>query len=499
MYADMEQWNDIRRRVLVEGVSKRSILRETGMHWRTLNKILTHSEPPGYQKSKPRERPQIGPFEKRILQILEDDLKIPRKQRHTSKRIWERIRDEHGYGGAYSTVRAAVRRLIQKNQEVFVPLKHPPGEAQVDFGFALARIGGHLRKIPFFVMALPYSDAVFVMVFERENTESFQEGHVQAFEFFKGVPHRISYDNTKIAVSKILGGGERKLTYGFLQLKSHYLFDHHFCRPARGNEKGVVEGLVKYTRLNFMVPVPQVRDFNELNTYLKQRCQEELKRRLRGKPHPKEVLLSEDQGAMIPLPVSPFEAARKTSTTSSSLSLVRFDCNDYSVPVCWAHHSITVKGFCWEVVLHAQGREVARHPRIWDKQRVCFEPVHYLALLERKPGALDYALPLDQWELPEAFTTLRKRLENQYASEGVREYIQILRLLEKHSMPALMKAVSKALEYGAITRDAVAQFLYPQEQWREQTFNLDGYPHLKQVWIKSPDLNAYTQLVGGVR
>ena len=132
------------------------IIRETGMHWRTLNKILTHSEPPGYQKSKPRERPQIGPFEKRILQILEDDLKVPRKQRHTSKRIWERIRDEHGYGRAYSTVRVAVRRLIQKNQEVFVPLKHPTGEAQVDFGFALARVGGHLRKIPYFVMALPY-------------------------------------------------------------------------------------------------------------------------------------------------------------------------------------------------------------------------------------------------------------------------------------------------------------------------------------------------------
>ncbi|MDB4350366.1 hypothetical protein OAB11_00130 [Verrucomicrobia bacterium] len=126
------------------------------MHWRTLNKILTHSEPPGYQKSKPRERPQIGPFEKRILQILEDDLKVLRKQRHTSKRIWERIRDEHGYGRAYSTVRVAVRRLIQKNQEVFVPLKHPTGEAQVDFGFALARVGGHLRKIPYFVMDLPY-------------------------------------------------------------------------------------------------------------------------------------------------------------------------------------------------------------------------------------------------------------------------------------------------------------------------------------------------------
>ena len=118
MYVDMEQWNDIRRRVLVEGVSKRSILRETGMHWRTLNKILTHSEPPGYQLTKPRERPKIGPFEDRIKQILEDDLKVHKKQRHTAKRIWERLRDENGYQGAYSTVRQAVRRLTQKNQDV---------------------------------------------------------------------------------------------------------------------------------------------------------------------------------------------------------------------------------------------------------------------------------------------------------------------------------------------------------------------------------------------
>jgi transposase len=253
------------------------------MHWRTLNKILTHSEPPGYQLTKPRERPKIGPFEDRIKQILEDDLKIHNKQRHTAKRIWERLRDENGYQGAYSTVRQAVRRLTQKNQEVFVPLKHPPGQAQVDFGHAWACIEGHLQKIPFFVMSLPHSDAVFVMAFERENTESFQEGHVQAFEFFNGVPNRITYDNTTIAVSRIMSSRQRRLTHGFPQLKSHYLFDHHFCRPARGNEKGVVEGLVKYTRLNFMVPVSQVRDFEELNVQLKKRCQEELKRRLRGK------------------------------------------------------------------------------------------------------------------------------------------------------------------------------------------------------------------------
>ena len=251
---------------------------------------------------------------------------------------------------------------------------------------------------------------------------------------------------------------------GFLQLQSHYLFGHHFCRVARGNEKGVTEGLVKYARPNFMVPVPTVRDFCALNERLRESCQRDLQRRLRGKSGPKVELLKEDQAVMRELPPTPFEAAPQVSTRATSLSLVRFDRNDYSVPVCWAHHAVVVKGFCWEVRRHVQGREVTRHPRCRDKERVCFEPVHYLALLETKPGALDYALPLARCDLPACFEVLRRRLETDRQGEGVREYIRVLRLLEKHTMGTLRQAVEKALEHRAITCDAVAQFLYPREE-----------------------------------
>ena len=163
----MEQWTEIRRRVLVEGVSKRQILRETGMHWSTLQKILTHSAPPGYRQTQPRPQPKIGPYRERIQQILMADRELPRKQRHTAKRIWERLQEE-GYTGGYTAVKEAVRETEQQNQEVFVPLVHRPGEAQVDFGEALVRLGGKLRVVKFFLMALPYSDAFFVMAFERE-------------------------------------------------------------------------------------------------------------------------------------------------------------------------------------------------------------------------------------------------------------------------------------------------------------------------------------------
>ena len=496
MYRNMDEWSEIRRRVLVEGVSRRQILRETGMHWRTLRKILTHSEPPGYRQQQPRPRKKLGAFLERIQQILKEDQALPRKQRHTAKRIWERLR-EAGFTGGYTVVKDAVRELTQKSQEVFVPLTHPPGEAQVDFGHALAKVNGRLRKVAFFVMALPYSDASFVMAFERECTETFWEGHARACEFFGGVPRRITYDNTTVAVSKILGR-ERQLTRGFLQLKSHYLFAHHFCRVARGNEKGVVEGLVKFTRLNYFVPVPQVRDLAELNTQLHQRCVADRERRLRGQPGPKAQLLLDDQKAFLPLPATPFEACRRVSTTASSLSLVRFDGNDYSVPVRWAHHPIVAKGYFDRVVLCGDGQEVAQHARIWEKEQVCFEPLHYLALLETKPGALDHARPLAGWTLPECFALLRRRLEAEREGEGTREYIKVLRLLELHPLPKLRAAVEAALPVGAITRDAVAQFLYPREDWRTTLFSLDGHPHLRHVRVAKPNLAAYAELVGGM-
>ena len=497
MYRNMDDWSEIRRRVLVDGVSQREILRETKMHWKTLSKILSHSEPPGYRQQKPRCKTKLGPFLGRIEQILKEDQAMPRKQRHTAKRLWERLRED-GFTGGYTAVKAVVRELTQRNQEVFVPLVHPPGEAQVDFGYALVKMNGQLRKVAFFVLALPYSDAVFVQAFDRECTETFWEGHVQAFGFFGGVPRRITYDNTRVAVSKILGGGkDRQLTRGFLQLKSHYLFNHHFCRIARGNEKGVVEGLVKFTRLNFFVPVPQVRDMAELNAYLRQRCTEDQQRRLRGQTGTKAQLLVEDRPAFLPLPATRFEACRQVSTTASSLSLVRFDGNDYSVPVEWAHHPVVAKGYCQEVVLCAAGGEVARHGRIWEAEKVCFEPLHYLALLERKPGALDYARPLLGWTLPECFALLRRRLEAERNGEGTREYIRVLRLLEQHPLAKLRAAVDQGLKVGAITRDAVAQFLYPREDWRGTLFSLDGHPHLQHVQVAAPDLHQYAALVGG--
>ena len=496
MYTDMDWWTRIRRRIKVDGVSKRQVMREEGIHWRTLEKVLTHSDPPGYRLKGPRKKPKIGPYIERIREIIRADKSVHKKQRHTAKRIFERIREE-GYEGGYTQVKEAVREIKRRTKEVYVPLSHPPGEAQVDFGEALVKMGGILRKVVFFVMALPYSDAFFLQAFERICTETWWEGHVKAFRFFGGVPRRITYDNDKTLVAQIIGAHERKLTRGFLQLQSHYLFDTHFCRVRRANEKGVVEGTVKFSRRNFLVPVPQVRDFDELNARLVEMCREDLKRKVRGKGAEKKALLREDRAAFFEEPQTPFDACRKVSTTASSLSLVRFDRNDYSVPVRYAHHPVVVKGYTDRVEICFKGQIIADHRRLWSQEDVSFDPVHYLALLERKPGALDHARPLEGWHLPECFDVLRKRLENALGKKGTGEYIRVLRLLEKHSPGAVTRAVEKGLKNGVIIRDGIAQYLFPQEEWGETKFSLAGREHLRYVKVAKTDISAYGTLLSG--
>ncbi len=492
----MEQWAAIRRRVLREGVSKRQILRETGMHWTTLEKILTHSAPPGYRLQQLRDKPKLGPFVDRIRVILRQDKQVPKKQRHTAKRIFERLREE-GYTGGYTVVKEAIVEIQRTSAEVFMPLVHRPGEAQVDYFFALARLGGVLQKVAIFLMALPYSDAFFMMAVPRECTESFWEGHVRAFAFFGGVPTRITYDNSKIAIEAIVGVHSRQLTDAFLQLSSHYLFDHHFCTVRRPNEKGLVEGTGGFARRNFLVPVPEAADYDALNASLLECCRSDLQRRLRGQVATKAELLRDDQAAFLPLPAAPFDACRKQAVRANSLSLVRFQSADYSVPVDCAHHLLTVKGY-WDRVEICRGvATVARHRRLWTKGEVVYEPRHYLPLLERKPGTLDHGRPLQALDLPECFAVLRRRLENELGHRGTKDYITVLRLLEKHSTRRVAAAVTRALATGAPSADVVAMYLYPDRRTEPGTFVLAGRPQLRAVQIAPPRPDAYRELLVG--
>ncbi len=481
----------MRRYVLTQGHSKRSACRKFDIHWQTLEKILEYPEPPGYRRVKQVGEKKIDRFLPILHQILEDDRKAPRKQRHTIRRIFEVLCQHHGFDGKLTVVGDAVRAWKRVHAQTFVPLSHPLGEAQVDFGEATIFLNGEAVKVALFVMSLPYSDAVFVRAYPRECTESFQDGHVRAFEFFGAVPTRISYDNSRIAVKKFVGSRKRELTDGFLRLQSHYLFDEHFCLVRKANEKGHVENLVGYTRRNFLVPIPQVRSFAELNEHLERCCRAELTRSLRGKETTKGQRLDEERSVMLPLKEEAFEARRVILAGANSLSLVRFDRNDYSVPVSWAHHRLTLVGDI-ETVRVMQGDQViAEHLRDWGREQVHFDPVHYLALLERRPGAFDVARPLEQWDLPPCFGILRRKLEADWGSKGTGQFIQVLRLLERASLGQLKQAVHKALELGTVIPDAVRVILEGLKEPPVALFSLDGRPHLSGVHVAKPDLSAY--------
>jgi hypothetical protein len=224
-----------------------------------------------------------------------------------------------------------------------------------------------------------------------------------------------------------------------------------------------------------------------------------LSRQLRGKEGPKEQLLAAERSSLQPLPTNDFEARRIELGQANSLSLVRFDGNDYSVPTANAHQPITIVGGLDEVQLVCRDQLVARHRRHWGSEHVTFDPVHYLALLERKPGAFDYARPLAEWDLPDAFAVLRRRFEAAWGENGVRHFIQVLRLLEKCSLDTLTAAVHRALAIGATTADAVRVLLEVTRESPVRLFRLDGRPHLAGVTVPRPDLTVYCALrQGGV-
>jgi len=390
-----------------------------------------------------------------------------------------------------------VREQKRRTKEVFVPLSHRSGHAQVDFGETLGVIGGVECKIHFFVMSLPHSDAVFVKGYPAETTEAFCDGHVSAFAFFEGIPQSILYDNTKIAVARILGDRTRVRTRRFTELQSHYLFDDKFGRPARGNDKGNVEGMVGYTRRNFMVPAPRYDSFDDLNAHLEARSLARQGDKLRGHSQTIGQRLISDIDALMGLPVSEYEACDHVSTRATSISMVRYKSSDYSVPVAFAHHDVHVRGFVHEVIIGCGNEIIARHKRSYAKADMIFDPLHFLPLIEQKVGALDQAAPLQGWDLPDVFATLHRLLEARMGKPGKREYVQVLRLLETFEMDVVQGAIRHAIDLGAIGYDAVKHLVLCRIEKRPPRLDLDFYPYLPKANVGTTRASSYMSLIGG--
>jgi transposase len=423
----------------------------------------------------------------------------PKKQQHTAKRIFERLRDEHGFEGGLTIVKEYVAGWRQRAQEMFVPLTHPPGHAQADFGEAIGIIGGIERKVHFFAFDLPHSDACFVAAYPAETKEAFCDGHVKAFSFFGGVPRSILYDNTKIAVARILGDGTRQRTQVFSELRSHYLFEDRFGRPGKGNDKGKVEGLVGYARRNFLVPIPRFDSFETLNAHLEACCHRRMGERLRGHAETIGERLERDLAALRkPLP-PPYDACEKVFATVSSLSLVRYRGNDYSVPTSFGHRQVVVRGYVDEVVIACGTEVIARHPRSYEREDFVFDPLHYLALIEQKINALDQAAPLANWQLPEEFATLRRLLEARMGKPGKREYVQVLRLMEAFRIEEVAAAVRDAIARGAIGFDAIKHLVLCRIERRPPRLDMTIYPYLPRATVATTSARSYMALLARAR
>jgi len=311
------------------------------------------------------------------------------------------------------------------------------------------------------------------------------------------VPLSSLYDNTTIAVAKICGGGKRVRTTTFSELQSHYLFEDKFGRPGKGNDKGNVEGVIGYGRRNFLVPAPRFDSFDDLNAWLEEQCLKRQDDVVRGHGESIGERLMRDLDALMALPATPYDACEKVSTRATSISMVRYRNNDYSVPVVFAHHEVQVRGYVHEVVIGCGAEVIARHVRSYEKADMVFDPMHYLPLLEQKAGALDQAAPLQGWDLPDAFSTLHRLLEARMGKAGKREYVQVLRLLETFEMDHVHGAIRQALDLGAIGYDAVKHLILCRIERRPPRLDLNIYPYLPKAVVETTKPANYAVLLSG--
>jgi transposase len=507
MGSRVELFEQIRRDRDREGLSVRALARRHGVHRRAVRQALASPLPPARRAPQGRPAPKLGTYRAIVDGWLEADRKAPRKQRHTAKRIWRRLVDEHGADVAETTVRDYVRArrraLGQPVDEVFVPQAHAPGVgAQADWGEARVVLAGSPTTAHLFLMRASFSGAAFCQASLVETQQAFLELHVQAFGWFGGVFWQIRFDNLTSAVKQVLRGRRRVETDRFVALRSHYLFEAEFTRPGKegAHEKGGIEGEVGRFRRNHLVPVPEVADLAELNALLLRGCERDLGRRIVGRDVTVGEAFKQERPLLRPLPGEPFDASEVASPRVDSKSLVTVRQNRYSVPVCLAGLRVSARIGAREITISHAGRRVARHERLHGRFGTSAQLDHYLELLMRKPGGLERSLALAQerergaW--PAAFDELWAALTARYGrSEAARQMVDVLMLCREHGPDRVVLAVRGALAAGAHDGRAVAVLARRAQTGTAPTVPLTGLePRLEAHARPLPELADYDRL-----
>ncbi|MFJ7254143.1 IS21 family transposase [Streptomyces sp. NPDC098085] len=462
------------RRDAKAGLSSRALQRKYGVGFLTVQKALTSAWPEPRKKLPPRPT-RLDPYKPLIDEMLRADLDAPRKQRHTVKRIFERLLDEHGADEiSYQMVRGYVadRReeiRVQAGRgvvEAFIPQTHKPGaEAEVDFGDVTVRLAGELVTCYLFAFRLSYSGKAVHRIFASAGQEAFFEGHVHALNTLGGVPTRkVRYDNLRAAVAQVLGFSRHRVeAERWTAFRSHYGLEALYCQPGiRGaHEKGGVEGQIGWFRRNHLVPVPEVATLAELNAMIDRWDQEDDTRRIRSSPRTIGEYFAAEQPLLASLPQEPFETGRLFTLRVDRYSQISVRTNRYSVPVRLIGRNVRAMLHASELVVYDGRDEVARHERLIAKGGTRLELDHYLEALVRKPGALPGATALDQARSAGRFTPVHDAwweaaVKAHGERDGTRALIEVLLLGRHLPHEHLVSGLAAALRTGALTADAVA-------------------------------------------
>ena len=462
----VDQYKYIRTAHRVYGKKIREIARDTSHSRNTVKKAL-RGEYDGYSPRQNQPYPVLGNYLPIVDRWLEGDKEKPKKQRHTAKRVYDRLCHEHGYDGSDRTVRKYVRdarmRLGTDNPKVFIPLEPELGfEAEVDWGRCHAILGSEYTPLKMFCMRSKGSGKSFVQCFPCERQQALFEGHIRAFDFFGGVFSTLIYDNLSTAVDKVLHGKDRKLQESFLKFQGYYNFTSRFCNPGQGHEKGGVEGLVGYARRNYMVPIPEAESLEELNQRLLEQCLAYGEHRVAGKEKTVNEFHEEEKQHLLPLPASPFSNLETYSGKVDKYSTVIIDKNRYSVPNRYAGLKLRIVAYMDRVDIFYGSQKVAFHPRLYGNNKWQLDPFHYLELISRRPQAFGSARPIKQWRQvwPECFERLFEQLCQKLGqTKGTKEFISVLMLFKEHKERDVTSAVQEALVAGISSSEAVEHIL----------------------------------------
>ena len=503
----MELFEHIRRDRRDEGVSIRGLADRHRVHRRTVRQALRSALPPP-RKQASRAAPKLGPYVEIIREWLVADLSAPRKQRHTARRVWERLVDEYGATVAEATVRAyagRVRRELESGRSVVtIPQLHPPGEeAEVDFGGVSVWLDGVLTELSMFVMRLSHSGRAVHVCFPGEGQEAFLEGHTLALERLGGAPRRIRYDNLSSAVTRVLLGRDRVESDRFTALRSHFGFDAFFCEPgiAGAHEKGGVEGEVGRFRRRHFVPVPRVESLAELNALLEAADRADDARHIAGRLATVGQTAEAERPSLRPLPAEPFDPTVALQAKADRKARISVRGSRYSVPASYAGRTVDVRLGGATVTALAGGRVIARHERSAHKGSEVLVLDHFLEVLSRKPGALPGSIALAQARSGGGFTAAHERFWQRARRKlgdgaGTRALIEVL-LLHRHLPAASVHAALDAVEQlGAADPALVAIEARRIADGRRETAVVER-PALRRFERPAPNLAGYDALLAG--